>query len=137
MKSDPQYTLLAIGCLLISSAVGATENGHAPQRSTTSHIETRCGWLSNPTPANIWFYDRDGEWTIGVQGGYQIEGDWEWPSFRRGQWVKTNGSHGYGCVCMRMRVDQETREVLEIKSAHARPLQACRQDRSLKKWKLD
>ena len=33
-------------------------------------FETRCGWLANPTPANYWFYDKDGEWTIGEQGGY-------------------------------------------------------------------
>ena len=26
--------------------------------------ERRCGWLSNPTPANYWLSDRDGEWTI-------------------------------------------------------------------------
>jgi hypothetical protein len=48
------------------------------------------------------FYDRDGEWTIGVQGGYQVEKDWEWAAFKRGQWVKTNaGSYGYDCVYQR------------------------------------
>jgi hypothetical protein len=33
--------------------------------------ERRCGWLENPTPANYCLTDRDGEWTIGVQGGYR------------------------------------------------------------------
>ena len=36
--------------------------------------ENRCGILTNPTPANWWLIDRDGEWTIGAQGGYQAEG---------------------------------------------------------------
>ena len=41
--------------------------------------EMRCGWFSNPTPGNASLYDRDGEWIIGVQGGYQADGDW--PAF--------------------------------------------------------
>jgi hypothetical protein len=99
-------------------------------------FETRCGWLSNPTPGNMLLYDRDSEWTIGVQGGYQVEADWDWPAFKSGQWVVTNaGSYGYGCVCLRLRVDAKTHKVLQIKSAKPRPLAACRQDRSLKKWK--
>ena len=36
--------------------------------------ERRCGWLQNPTPANWWLVDRDGEWILGVQGGYQAPG---------------------------------------------------------------
>ena len=30
------------------------------------------GWLQNPTPGNWWLVDRDGEWTIGTQGGETI-----------------------------------------------------------------
>jgi Protein of unknown function (DUF4087) len=51
---------------------------------TVGQLETRCGWFSNPTPANASLFDRDGEWIIGVQGGYQAEGDW--PDFEPGQW---------------------------------------------------
>lgn len=98
-----------------------------------SQLETRCGWFSNPTPANMWLTDRDGEWTIGIQGGHQSEGDWEWPKFRKGQWIKTNREYGYGCACFELRVDQETRNVLFIKRAWARPLEACEKDPSLKK----
>jgi hypothetical protein len=99
-------------------------------------LETRCGWLTNPTPRNVWLYDREAEWTIGVQGGYQVAGDWPWPKFKRGQWVVTNaGDHGYGCVCLQLRVNKQTHEVLQIKTARARPLEQCRQDPSLKKWK--
>lgn len=94
--------------------------------------ETRCGWFSNPTPGNLWLTDREGEWTIGVQGGYQMPGDWEWPAFAPGQWVVTNvGTYGYGCACLQLRVDPQTRHVLAIQRAHARPLTTCRQDRTL------
>lgn len=41
----------------------------------TSKFETRCGWLTNPTPANMWLQDRDAQWIIGMQGGYQLQGD--------------------------------------------------------------
>lgn len=100
--------------------------------SEPATFETRCGWFSNPTPANAWLFDRAGEWTIGVQGGHQAEGDW--PNFKSTQWVRTNGNYGYGCACFRLRVDPQTHNVLEIKSARAQSLTQCRRDPALKKW---
>lgn len=95
--------------------------------------ETRCGWLVNPTPANVWFYDKDGEWTIGVQGGYQAEGDWA--EFNDKQWVKTNVNYGYGCTCMSVTTDKSEMKILTISNAKARPLSACRKDKKLKEPK--
>lgn len=43
--------------------------------------KVRCGWFENPTPANAWLTDRDGDWIIPVQGGHQANGDW--PAFPR------------------------------------------------------
>lgn len=128
------------GCLALAAVicVGAYPRPRASASASfpaAAQLENRCGWFSNPTPANIWLYDREGEWTIGVQGGYQVEQDWDWPEFKRGQWVETNGHYGYGCACMRMRVEKESGHVLEIESARARPLSACRKDRALNKWK--
>ena len=103
-------------------------------KTGAQQIETRCGWLSNPTPANIWLDDRDGNWTISVQGGYSLDEEWPWPAFKKGQWIVTNaGDHGYGCACLQLRVDKETSHVLEIKSARPRPLAACRKEPALKK----
>ena len=31
-----------------------------------SKPETRCGWFSNPTPANAWLTDKNGEWLFSV-----------------------------------------------------------------------
>jgi len=131
--------LILFGCAALAALISVSANPRPHASATTpspaAQLETRCGWFSNPTPANIWLYDRDGEWTIGVQGGYQVENDWDWPEFKRGQWVETNGHYGYGCACMRLRVEKESGHVLEIESARARPLSACRKDRALNKWK--
>jgi hypothetical protein len=118
--------------LLITVMLGV---GHltSPNLPALNRFETRCGWFSNPTPANAWLHDRDGEWTIGVQGGHQAEGDW--PDFTPQQWIETNGNYGYGCACLQVRVNRQTHEVLEIKRSYARSLAACRKDRKLKEPK--
>jgi len=136
MKKNVTKPISLVVCYLLLAAVVAVYGQSRPAGgAAVKQFETRCGWFSNPTPANIWLYDREAEWTIGVQGGYQVEGDWDWPSFKDGQWVETNGRYGYGCVCMQVRVNRQTKKVLEIKSSRARPLAACRQDLPLKKWK--
>jgi hypothetical protein len=120
-------------CFVMLVAAGLVSGRHArPVTPEVNPTEMRCGWFSNPTPANASLYDREAEWIIGVQGGHQAEGDW--PSFRPGQWVKTNGNYGHGCACLRVRVNPETHEVMEIESARARPLAVCRNDRSLRRW---
>lgn len=127
---------LIIGGFLLLIFVGHVNGGLVhPVEFNALQVERRCGWFSNPTPGNISLYDRNGEWIVGVQGGYQVAGDWDWPDFKTGQWVRTNGNYGYGCVCMQLRVDKETERVLEIKSSTARPLSTCRRDSSLRRWK--
>jgi hypothetical protein len=126
--------LIFFGYLLLATVVSAGGQPKLLEGDARPQFQTRCGWFSNPTPANVWLYDRDGEWIIGVQGGYQVESDWEWPKFKPRQWVRTNGNYGHGCACLQLRVNNETHEVLEIKSSRARPLAACRKDRLLKKW---
>jgi hypothetical protein len=126
------WKLRIISCLLIISAALVSGQPRLPVKAEIQKAETRCGWFSNPTPANASLHDRDAEWIIGVQGGYQAEGDW--PEFRPKQWIETNVHYGYGCACLRVRVDGETHRVIEIESAKARPLSACRSDRKLKRW---
>nr|WP_315463626.1 DUF4087 domain-containing protein [uncultured Rhodoferax sp.] len=108
--------------LVVGSAAGAVA---AP---TT---QTLCGWFHNPTLGNAWLQDRSAEWVVGIQGGHQAEGDW--PEFKPSQWVKVNGSYGYGCACIKGVVNGETREVVHILSSRAQPLHACRKDRALPK----
>lgn len=124
--------LTIVVCLLLVFAALVSAQPRKSPAPAVEQFETRCGWFSNPTPANASLHDREGEWIIGSQGGYQAEGDW--PSFKSGQWVATNGNYGHGCACLRLRVNRETHEVIKIATARARPLAACRRDRALKKW---
>ncbi|HEY5720745.1 MAG TPA: DUF4087 domain-containing protein [Allosphingosinicella sp.] len=93
----------------------------------------RCGWLHNPTPANWWLVDRDGQWILGTQGLEPVAGMDDMPDMSAGEWVETNGSYGYGCACIDMEVDPATGDVLRISNAAPRPLAQCRSDRKLPK----
>lgn len=136
MKTLNRIGLIILSCLLLTIAAfnnGAFVNAHSADVNkieATNLVETRCGWFENPTPANADLIDKDGEWTIGVQGGDQAEGDW--PAFTDKQWVKTNGNYGYGCACMQVTVNRKTFDIVKIISAKARPLSACRKDPALK-----
>lgn len=123
---------LLLAGFVLSAAVSPAGRTGAAGAAAAARPETRCGWFSNPTPANASLHDRDDEWVISVQGGHQAEGDW--PHFAPKQWVETNGHYGHGCACMTVEVDRESGRVLEIKSARARPLSACRRDKALKRW---
>lgn len=126
-----------LSCMILAAFVAATpaspkDGREFGQLLGSQKVETRCGWLVNPTPANAWLIDRDGQWTIGIQGGYQAKGD-AWPIFDKHKWIVTNiGDYGYGCACFRLMVDKVSMRVLELKSAAARPLSACRKDKKLK-----
>jgi uncharacterized protein DUF4087 len=96
-----------------------------------SAVERRCGWLQNPTPANWWLTDRDGEWLIGAQGGYQAPGMDEMPDMSTAGWVEVNGHYGYGCACMDVTTDRRERLITRIVSARPVPLRQCRADRRL------
>ena len=101
------------------------------ENSSESKIENRCGWYENPTPGNHWLTDKDGEWTIGTQGGFQADGDYP-PEFSDDQWVKTNVNYGYGCACLRVQTNKKEMQITKVVSATARPLSACRNDKALK-----
>ena len=123
---------LIVSCLLLATVALVSGRPGKADAPTVQQLETRCGWFSNPTPANASLFDRDDEWIIGVQGGHQAEGDW--PEFGQGQWVETNGHYGHGCACLGVRANHETHEVVEIERARARPLAVCRRDPALKRW---
>lgn len=109
--------LVSFLLLAMAAAPGATER--------------RCGWLHNPTPANYWLADRDGEWTIMSQGGFQAEGWEDMGNMSARGWVRTNGYYGYGCACMTVETDRSTMRITRIHSAESRPLRPCRADRRL------
>lgn len=93
----------------------------------------RCGWIDNPTPGNWWLRDREGEWTLSEQGGYEAPGMDALPDMSTKGWVETNGPHGYGCGCLTVAVDRNTRQVTRVVSGGPVPLRQCRVDRRLPK----
>ena len=93
--------------------------------------ETRCGWLQNPTPANWYLKDKDGNWTISVQGGYQAGGMDNIPPFKDDQYVKTNVNYGYGCACLNVVTDRNRMRITAINGGEQLPLSTCRQDQKL------
>lgn len=104
----------------------------AMSAASAAEGELRCGWFSNPSPGNASLYDKDGEWTIAVQGGHQADGDWP-PTFPSGGYVAAGrGSYGYGCACLRVTVDKAENNVLKILSGKGRPLAVCRGDKTLR-----
>lgn len=115
--------------LIVCSALAA-HDACAARDANKEKSQTRCGWFVNPTPGNAWLLDRDGEWTIGVQGGLQADGDW--PAFKDSQWVTTMASYGHGCACMNVHADPVSRQISRIDSARAQNLEVCRRDRALK-----
>ena len=119
--------------LLAVAWVALVTNADARAANLRTAFELRCGWFSNPTPGNAWLDDKDGRWIIGTQGGHQANGDW--PQFKPAEWVRTNIDYGYGCACLRLRVDHATFEVLDVRNAQAQPLSACRADRALEEPK--
>jgi hypothetical protein len=124
MRVIRKRTTLTVACVALLSA-GDTS-------ALAQNGERRCGWLWNPTPANWWLTDRDGEWTLGVQGGYQAQGLDNMPDMSTAGWVVTNtGGYGYGCACLRVVVDRVAGRVLHLLSAQPLPLARCRSDPSL------
>ncbi len=94
-------------------------------------VEKRCGWLDNPTPANWWLTDADGQWTISAQGGYQAQGMDNIPEFKSSQFVKTNGNYGYTCACMDVTTSNRISRIRRIYSVEPLTLKQCRQDPNL------
>lgn len=105
-------------------------NANTAAKNSSEKPQERCGWFENPTPGNAWINDKDGEWLIGAQGGYQAEGDY--PDIPDAQWVKTNINYGYGCACMRVTVDAAKKRIVKIFGSTAKPLDVCRKDKALK-----
>jgi hypothetical protein len=117
------------------SGESIASNAAAPKQASAS--ERRCGWLQNPTPGNWWLVDRDGEWLLGAQGGYQAPGMDDMPDMSAVDWAAVNGNYGYGCACLDVVVDPASHKVVKLVSATPKPLAICRADRKLPKPDAD
>ena len=94
-------------------------------------LETRCGWLANPTPANWYLKDADGTWTLSTQGGYQASGMENIPDLDRAEYVRTNGNYGYACACLDVDTDGNQMRIIRVQNTEQLSLSTCQQDRNL------
>ncbi|HYD36112.1 MAG TPA: DUF4087 domain-containing protein [Allosphingosinicella sp.] len=115
-----------------AEAAPATPPARPAEIAAAAKGERRCGWLVNPTPANWWLTDRDGQWVLATQGADQAPGMDEMPDMSTAGWVETNGHYGYGCACMTITADAG-RRVTRIADAAPKPLEQCQADRKLPK----
>ena len=99
--------------------------------------ETRCGWLENPTPANLYLIDRDGVWNISMQGGRAAAGMDNLKAGPADQYVAINGGYGYSCACLKVSVDKKNRYITKIFSAKNLPLDKCRNDKAIQQPESD
>lgn len=97
--------------------------------SAFAKAQTFCGWVDNPTPANVWMEDQFGSITISIQGGESAEGD-----LNIGNAYQYNGYYGAGCGCMKaeIKVVDGERIATKILSSSAKPLSACGNDQKIK-----
>lgn len=100
----------------------------------SSEFETRCGWFVNPSPANIFLLDADGNWTLSSQGDHFIEKEWDWPNFSEDEWIGKPNAYGHGCACITAKFDKEKFDVLEISKLWPQALKICLTDKKLSKW---
>lgn len=99
--------------------------------------ETRCGWLENPTPANVYLTDRDGVWNISLQGGRAAAGMDNIRAPAEGEYVQINGGYGYSCVCLSVNVDKKNKYITRIFGAKNLPLDRCRNDKAIQQPESD
>ena len=133
-ESPPPAANAAATAERIGAGIGAqAEAAPAPKPTVAANTPTRrCGWLSNPTPANWWLTDSDGQWVLGTQGSEQAPGMDDMSDMTTAGWVETNGYYGYGCACMTITADADGR-VTRVSNAVPKPLKQCRADRKLPK----
>ncbi len=116
-----------IGILILLTSV------IAPQH--LSATENRCGWYSNPTPANYWLDDADNSWTLSIQGDFHADNFFDLPAsnFDFGdQWISRGPtSYGYGCACVKGDFNHETSEAIRVESVKPLPLDRCYADPNL------
>ena len=61
--------VMIVSCLLLATVAFVSGQPGTTDAPLAAQSETRCGWFSNPTPANASLHDRDAEWIIGCRVG--------------------------------------------------------------------
>ena len=103
---------------------------------STSAEEVRCGWLDNPTPANVWLVDKEGTWVLSTQGVQNPLSDDSidliFQAFdNKSEYVRTNGNHGFSCACLTLETDKSDHSVTHVSKSKQLDLKRCLEDTSI------
>ncbi len=94
--------------------------------------ETRCGWLINLTSDDNWYLkDKDGQWTISVQGEYQAGGMNNMPPFNDDESFKLGVNYRSFCACLNVVTDRNRMRMTTIQGGEQLPLSTCHEDPNL------
>ncbi|WP_439146380.1 DUF4087 domain-containing protein [Vibrio sp.] len=101
--------------------------------------ETRCGWLENPSPANMWLIDRDGTWNLSVQGTPSVLNEKSMELLYKAianenEFVRTNRSYGFSCACLTVDADKDTNSITAIYKSKQLSLKQCLEDISITEY---
>lgn len=99
--------------------------------SPAAALETRCGWLDNPSPANWWLLDADGDWTISIQGREEFSNFFDVEPTGTYEREGLHPSYGWSCACIRGEFDPVSRRLTFAESVRNLPLSQCREDPAL------
>jgi hypothetical protein len=125
----PARDLLAAVLAVAAAAAHAQAAPDADDAASAAPIEQRrCGWLATHGGDAV-LSDRHGDWLIARAGTPGAGGAWR-PGFAPGQSVST-ADGAVGCACLTAQVDLATHRVVAATAPQAKPLAACRGDRSL------
>ena len=115
---------MALGLGMLMATI--TPAAAAPERPV---VETRCGWIINPTPSNDSLLDGQGSWAINQQGGHQAKG--ALPRLPESKEYSPNSGYGYGCGCLKIERPKNSQTITRIISGKGKPLAVCRKDPKL------
>ncbi|MGL5011757.1 MAG: DUF4087 domain-containing protein [Paracoccaceae bacterium] len=100
-----------------------------------AHAERRCGWYHNPTPANVFLEDADGQWWISTQGSAPAPGfeDAYTRAFddrvRIDYAGQVTNRYGYSCACVDGVFDAGN--AVSVSRLKELPLSQCENDPAL------
>jgi hypothetical protein len=123
-----RFFLLALSILLIASSPALAAKAH--KAAAAPKAREHCGWYESAIPSSAILHDGEGDWVISEPGGYVADGEWA-PEFAPEQWL-TIASTSYGCACITATVDNANMQMLSVSKAVAKPINTCRDNKSLK-----
>lgn len=100
-----------------------------------SASERVCGWLDNPSPANLFFTDSEAFWFISAQGKAPLNDasmNLVYAALHdEQQFVRTNVNYGFSCACLTVDKSLETNSITKVYQSEQMTLKTCLEDQAI------